>query len=59
MEKYLFYVLCAALSIIAVLVIPAGTISVSAKSSGGVREVIPVVGEAQKPQPATQEGKLE
>jgi hypothetical protein len=56
MEKYLFYVLCIAMVIITMLIVPAGTISVSANKPGGVREVIPAAVEVPKPQPATQEG---
>jgi len=45
-----FWALVIALAIIAILVVPAGTISVSANKSGGAREVIPSSVEAEKPQ---------
>jgi len=57
MQKHLFYVTLVAMIIIVILVIPAGTFSVSTKP-GGVREVIPAVGETPKSQPATQEERV-
>lgn len=56
MDRLVLGALLLAMAIIAVLVVPAGTISVSAvKPSGGVREVIPPVIEPQQAQRNTQE----
>jgi len=55
-EKALVAVVAALISLIAVLVVPGGTISVSAvKPNGGAREVTSTAVEPAKAQPATQE----
>jgi hypothetical protein len=56
--KALALCLLGAMIIIALLVVPAGTISVSAKPNGGIREVTPAAVIAPQVQPAAPKEEL-